>query len=470
MKKFINKSFLLQSPEAEELYFSFAADMPIFDYHCHLNPQQIADDISYDNLTKLWLDGDHYKWRAMRANGVDEKFITGDVSDKEKFYKWAETVPKTLRNPLYHWTHLELKKYFDIDDLLSLKTADAIWEKSKSFLANKNTHSCRNLMRQSNVEIVCTTDDPCDSLSAHKKIAEDKSFDISVLPTWRPDKAMAVENIVSFNLWVSSLEKVAEINIIDFSSFMNALEKRHAFFHDNGCRLSDHGIETMYSEDFSITEIKNIFQKVRDEKNLEVDEVLKFKSAMLLEFARMDNKRNWTQQFHLGALRNNNSFMFKKIGPDAGYDSMSDLNIAHPLARFLDKLNSNNELSKTILYNLNPCANEVLATMLGNFQDGKTPGKMQFGSGWWFLDQKDGMEKQIEALSQFGLLSRFVGMLTDSRSFVSYPRHEYFRRILCNILGNDMKNGLLPNDMELVGNMVKDISYNNAKNYFNFEL
>ena len=469
MKKiFINKSFLLQSPEAEELYFSYAADMPIIDYHCHLNPQEIADDISYDNLTKLWLAGDHYIWRAMRANGVNEKFITGDAADKEKFDKWAETIPKTLRNPLYHWAHLELKKYFDIDDLLSPKTADAIWEKSKNMLENKKTHSCRNLMKQSNVEIVCTTDDPCDSLSAHKQIAEDENFDIRVLPAWRPDKGMAVENPTSFNKWVDALEKAADMKITDFSSFVNALDIRHAFFHENGCRLSDHGIETTYAEDFSLIEIKNIFKKVRAGENIQAKEILKFKSAMLMEFARMDNKRNWTQQLHLGALRNNNSLMFQKLGPDTGYDSIGNWNIAQPLVRFLDKLNSKEELPKTILYNMNPCDNEVLATILGSFQDGITPGKMQFGSSWWFLDQKDGIEKQIEALSQVGLLSRFVGMLTDSRSFVSYPRHDYFRRILCNILGNDIINGLIPNDMELVGNMVSDICYNNAKTYFNF--
>jgi len=465
---FINKSFLLQTTEAEELYFSYAATMPIIDYHCHLNPQEIADDISYDNLTRLWLAGDHYKWRAMRANGIDEKFITGNSTDKEKFENWAKTVPKTLRNPLYHWAHLELKKYFDIDDLLSPKTVDVIWEKSNKMLSNENTHSCRNLMKQSNVEIVCTTDDPCDSLSAHKQIAEDESFDISVLPTWRPDKGMATENPVEFNKWVDELEKATDINITDFSSYMNALENRHSFFHENGCRLSDHGIETIYAENFSLTEIKNIFKKIRTEKNLETEEILKFKSAMLIEFARMDNKRNWTQQLHIGPLRNNNSLMFQKLGSDAGFDSIGDWNVAQPLSRFLDKLNSEGELPKTILYNMNPCNNEVLATMLGNFQDGKTPGKMQFGSAWWFLDQKDGMEKQIEVLSQIGLLSRFVGMLTDSRSFISYPRHDYFRRILCNILGTDMKNGLIPNDMELVGNMVKDICYNNAKKYFEF--
>jgi len=467
MKKFINKSFLLQTPEAEELFFSYAVDMPIIDYHCHLNPQQIAEDVSFDNLTQLWLAGDHYKWRAMRANGIDEKFITGDATDKEKFDKWAETVPKTLRNPLYHWTHLELKKYFDIDDLLSPKTADSIWEKSKTILANKKTHSCKNLMRQSNVEIVCTTDDPCDSLSAHKQIAADENFDICVLPTWRPDKGMAVENPVEFTKWVDALAEVSGINISDFSSYMDALENRHTFFHQMGCRLSDHGIETIYAEDFSLTEIKKIFDKVRAGKNLENEEILKFKSAMMIEFASLDNKRNWTQQLHLGALRNNNSLMFKKLGPDTGYDSIGDWDTASSLSKFFDRLNMKDELPKTIVYNLNPCDNEIIASMLGNFQDGKTPGKMQFGSAWWFLDQKDGMEKQIETLSQFGLLSRFVGMLTDSRSFVSYPRHDYFRRILCNILGNDIKNGLIPNDMELIGKMVSDICYNNAKAYFN---
>jgi len=468
MKNFINDSFLLQTKQAEEIYFSYAAKMPIIDYHCHLNPQAIADDISFENLTRLWLAGDHYKWRAMRANGIDEKFITGDADDKEKFNKWAETVPKVLRNPLYHWTHLELKKYFDVNELLSLKTADVIWEKANNLLANKKTHSCRNLMKQSNVEIVCTTDDPCDSLSAHKEIAECSEFDIKVLPTWRPDKGMGVENLSAFNEWVDKLEQVSGTDISDFSSYMEVLEGRHSFFDENGCKLSDYGIETIYAEEFSFSEIKNIFKKARERQLLEKEEILKFKSAMLLEFARMDNKTGWVMQLHTGALRNNNSLMFKKMGPDTGYDSINDERIADPLSRFFDKLNSTNELPKTIVYNLNPCHNEVIAAMLGNFQGGSVPGKMQFGSGWWFLDQKDGMEKQIEALSQFGLLSRFVGMLTDSRSFISYTRHDYFRRILCNIIGNDIKNGLIPNDLDLVGEMVSDICYHNAKEYFNF--
>jgi len=468
MKHFINESFLLQTDQAEKLYFSYAANMPIIDYHCHLNPQAIADNSSFENLTKLWLAGDHYKWRAMRANGINEKFITGNATDKEKFYKWAETVPNTLRNPLYHWTHLELKEYFDVNDLLSPKTAVAIWEKANNMLSNKKTHSCRNLMKNSNVEIVCTTDDPCDSLLSHKTIADSKDFDIRVLPTWRPDKGMAVENSSVFNEWVDKLEQVSGTTISDFSSYMSALENRHTFFHESGCRLSDHGMETIYAEDFSFSEIKSIFEKVRAKQLLTKDEILKFKSAMMLEFARMDNKKNWTMQLHIGVLRNNNSLMFKKIGPDAGFDSINDEQIAKPLSRFFDILNSNNELPKTIVYNLNPCYNEVITTMLGNFQDGIIPGKMQFGSGWWFLDQKDGMEKQIETLSQFGLLSRFIGMLTDSRSFISYPRHDYFRRILCNIIGNDIKSGLLPNDLDLIGEMVINICYHNAKNYLNF--
>ena len=468
MKNFINKSFLLQTAQAEEIYFSYAANMPIIDYHCHLNPQAIADNSSFENITELWLAGDHYKWRAMRANGINEKFITGNAGDKEKFDKWAETVPNTLRNPLYHWTHLELKEYFDINNLFSPKTADAIWEKANNILLNKKTHSCRNLMKHSNVEIVCTTDDPCDSLLPHKTIAECADFNIRVLPTWRPDKGMAVENSILFNEWVNKLEQVSGISISDFSSYMSALEKRHTFFHENGCRLSDHGMETIYAEDFSFSEIKNIFIKAREKQPLNKVETLKFKSAMMLEFARMDNKRNWTMQLHIGVLRNNNTLMFNKIGPDAGFDSMNDEQIAKPLAVFFDKLNSDNELPKTIVYNLNPCHNEVIASMLGNFQDSSVPGKMQFGSGWWFLDQKDGMEKQIETLSQFGLLSRFIGMLTDSRSFTSYPRHDYFRRILCNIIGNDIKKGLLPNDLDLIGEMVSNICYYNAKNYFNF--
>jgi len=467
-KTFINKKFMLQTAEAEKLYFAYAEKMPIIDYHCHLNPREIADDVSFDNISQLWLAGDHYKWRAMRANGIDEKYITGDADDKDKFLKWAETVPMTLKNPLFHWTHLELKKYFDIDDLLSPETADKIWEISKNILANKNTHSAKNLMRQSNVELVCTTDDPCDSLSAHRQIANDANFDIKVLPTWRPDKGMAVDDLKNFNEWVDKLGETVGKSISDFSDYINAIKSRHDFFNENGCKLSDHGIETVFAEKFTLSEVENIFKQARAGKKLSQEDILKFKSAMMIEFARMDFEKGWTQQLHIGALRNNNSLMYKKIGADAGFDSIADSQIAKPLSRFFDELNSTRILPKTIVYNLNPCYNEVIAAMIGNFQDGTTPGKMQFGSAWWFLDQKDGMEKQIETLAQFGLLSRFVGMLTDSRSFVSYPRHDYFRRILCNMLGSDINQGLIPDDIEFVGKMVSDICYYNAKKYFNF--
>lgn len=459
---------MLQTAEAEKLYFAYAEKMPIIDYHCHLNPREIADDVSFDNITQLWLAGDHYKWRAMRANGIDEKYITGDADDKDKFLKWAETVPMTLKNPLFHWTHLELKKYFDIDDLLSPETADKIWEISKNILANKNTHSAKNLMRQSNVELVCTTDDPCDSLSAHRQIANDANFDIKVLPTWRPDKGMAVDDLKNFNEWVDKLGETVGKSISDFSDYINAIKSRHDFFNENGCKLSDHGIETVFAEKFTLSEVENIFKQARAGKKLSQEDILKFKSAMMIEFARMDFEKGWTQQLHIGALRNNNSLMYKKIGADAGFDSIADSQIAKPLSRFFDELNSTRILPKTIVYNLNPCYNEVIAAMIGNFQDGTIPGKMQFGSAWWFLDQKDGMEKQIETLAQFGLLSRFVGMLTDSRSFVSYPRHDYFRRILCNMLGSDINQGLIPDDIEFVGKMVSDICYYNAKKYFNF--
>jgi len=468
MKNFMTEDFLLQTETAKILYHQHAAGMPVFDYHCHLPPQQIADDIQFENITRAWLYGDHYKWRAMRTNGVDEKFCTGNATDREKFQKWAWTVPYTLRNPLYHWTHLELKRYFGIDELLHPGTAEEIYDKCSDML-NTPAFSTRNMMRKMNVKAVCTTDDPVDSLEYHIKIAQD-GFEIKVLPTWRPDKAMATENIKSLNGWIDTLAEITAIDIKDFDSYMEAIRKRHAFFHEAGCRISDHGLETAYAEDYSATEIQNIFNKIRSNKELSSVEQLKFKSAMLVEFALMDHAKGWVQQFHLGALRNNNSRMMRALGPDTGFDSILDVEIAKPLAKFLDRLDTNNQLPKTILYNLNPRDNELIATMIGNFQDGSVPGKMQFGSGWWFLDEKDGMEKQIEALSNLGLLSRFVGMLTDSRSFLSYPRHEYFRRILCNLLGNDVENGLLPNDMLLLGQMVENICFNNAADYFSVSL
>jgi glucuronate isomerase len=440
--------------------------MPIFDYHCHINPKQIADDVRFENITQIWLYGDHYKWRAMRTNGVDEKYCTGNATDREKFDKWAETVPQTLRNPLFHWTHLELKKFFGIEKILSPETAREIWDLCNEKLKSPG-YSVRGIIRMANVHTICTTDDPVDSLEYHRQIKE-SGFEVHVLPAWRPDKAMAVENPAAFNQYIDLLAEVAGMDISTFDDLLSALDKRHAFFHKNGCRLSDHGLETAIAEDYTNAEIELIFTKIRIGKELSHFEIQQFKSAMLYEFGVMDHSRGWTQQFHIGALRNNNTRLFRKLGADVGFDSIGDFEIARPLSKLLDKLDIENKLSKTILYNLNPRDNELIGTMIGNFQDGSVPGKMQFGSGWWFLDQKDGMEKQMNALSNLGLLSRFVGMLTDSRSFLSYTRHEYFRRTLCNLLGNDVENGEIPNDMELLGQMVENISFNNAKNYFNF--
>ena len=467
MKPFMDKDFLLHSKTAQDLYHKHAAKMPIFDYHCHINPQQIADDVRFENITQIWLYGDHYKWRAMRTNGIDERYCTGDASDWEKFEKWAETVPYTLRNPLFHWTHLELKKFFGIDKILSPATAREIWDECNAKL-NTPGYSVRGIIRMANVDTICTTDDPVDSLNYHRQIKE-SGFEVNVLPAWRPDKAMAVENGAVYNEYLDKLAKAAAKEIKSFSDLMTALDNRHQFFHDNGCRLSDHGLETAIAEDYTNVEIEKIFGNIRGGAELSLVEILKFKSAMLYEFGILDHSRGWTQQFHIGALRNNSTRLFNKLGADVGLDSIGDFEIARPLSKLLDRLDLNNKLAKTVLYNLNPRDNELMATMIGNFQDGSVPGKMQFGSGWWFLDQKDGMEKQINALSNLGLLSRFVGMLTDSRSFLSYTRHEYFRRTLCNILGNDVENGEIPNDMELLGNMVENICFNNAKEYFNFE-
>jgi glucuronate isomerase len=466
---FLTEDFLLQSKTARALYHEYAEKMPIYDYHCHLPTKQIAVDHRFDNLTQAWLYGDHYKWRAMRTNGVDEKYITGDVSDYEKFEKWAQTVPCCLRNPLYHWTHMELKNPFGIKDkLLGPETAEEIYE-SVSEMLRSPEFSTRNIMRKMNVKLVCTTEGPLDTLEHHKKIRADK-FEVKVHTAWRPDQAMATEDLKALKTFIEKLSSTCNIEITDFTSYIEALRQRHDYFHQNGCRLSDHGIETVYAEDYTDSEIKKIFEKILQSKKLDSIEILKFKSAMLVEFALMDHEAGWVQQFHLGALRNNNTRLLKTLGPDTGFDSIGDFEIARSLSKFLDKLDTGNQLAKTILYNLNPRDNELIATMIGNFQDGSVPGKMQIGSAWWFLDQKNGMEEQINALSNMGLLSRFVGMLTDSRSFLSYPRHEYFRRILCNMLGNDVEKGFLPNDMKLLGNMVEDISFNNAKEYFPMEL
>ena len=465
---YITEDFLLETEAARRLYHEYAENMPILDYHCHLDPRDIASDRRWTNLSAIWLASDHYKWRAMRANGVAERYCTGNASDREKFEKWADTMPYLLRNPLYQWTHMELKRYFGISDrLLGPGTARSIWEECNLQLA-KPGFSARGIMKRSRVLMVCTTDDPIDSLEHHKAIAKDASFDIAVLPTWRPDKGMAVENPQHFNIWMDRLAAAADTDIRDFNSYMEAIRKRHAFFHANGCRLSDHGLETAYAEDYTDTQIKNIFHNLRGGKELTQDETLKFKSAMLYEFGILDHESGWTQQFHFGPLRNNNCRMFKSVGPDSGFDSIGDFELGRPLARFLDRLDGEGKLPKTILYNINPRDNALMATMAGNYQDGSVPGKMQYGSAWWFLDQKDGIESQLETLSQMGLLSRFVGMLTDSRSFLSYTRHEYFRRILCNVLGNDIASGVIPNDLELAGRMVRDICYNNAAKYFGF--
>ena len=466
-KCFNDENFLLQSAAAERLYHDHAAKMPIIDYHCHLNPEYVASDHRFRSLAEIWLDGDHYKWRAMRTNGVAECYCTGDASDWEKFEKWAETVPYTMRNPLYHWTHLELKTAFGVDKLLNPSSAREIYDHCSALLQQPE-YSARGLMRRYNVEVVCTTDDPIDSLEHHIKCRED-GFECKVLPTWRPDKAMAVESPSAFKAYIDRLAEVSGVEIRSFQTLLDALQVRHRFFESVGCRLSDHGIEEFYAEDYTTSEIETIFAKVYGGEELSDTEIRKYKSAMLVEFGVMDYESGWTQQFHFGPIRNNNSRMMAAVGVDTGFDSMGDLNQAKSMAKYLDRLDVQGKLTKTILYNINPCDNEMVATMIGNFQDGITPGKIQFGSGWWFLDQKDGMERQMNTLSLLGLLSRFVGMLTDSRSFLSYPRHEYFRRTLCNLIGNDIEQGLLPaSEMAFLGQMVENISYNNAKAYFNF--
>ncbi|MBS1653674.1 MAG: glucuronate isomerase [Bacteroidetes bacterium] len=468
MKKFLDENFLLKTKTAQQLYHEFAKEMPIIDYHCHLPPQQIAEDIKFENLTQVWLYGDHYKWRAMRTNGIHESYCTGNKSDWEKFQKWSETVPYTLRNPLYHWTHLELQRYFDVYDVLSPATARKIYDECTAKLRTPD-YSVRNLLRKMNVKLVCTTDDPVDSLEFHKQIREDE-FEIPILPAFRPDNAMNVSDPAKFNQYIGKLEAATNITISSFDDFLYALQNRHDFFASMGCNVSDHGLEEIYAEDFTGSEIDAIFNKVHAGKQLNDSEQNKFKSAMLLHFAEWDWEKGWIQQFHLGALRNNNSRMMQTLGPDTGWDSIGDFSQGRAIARFLDKLDSGNKLAKTILYNLNPADNELMATMIGNFNDGSVAGKVQWGSAWWFLDQKDGMTKQINALSNMGLLSKFVGMLTDSRSFLSYPRHEYFRRLLCDLFGDEIENGELPADINWVGKIVQDICFNNNRNYFNWQL
>ena len=471
MKKFNDENFLLETKTAQDLYHNHAAKMPIIDYHCHLIPQMVAENKRFDSIAQIWLMGDHYKWRAMRSNGVNERFCTGkDTTDWEKFEKWAETVPYTFRNPLYHWTHLELKTAFGIEETLNPTNARAIFDKCNDLIANDAKFTPRGLMEHYNVELVCTTDDPVDTLEYHDVVAADPTCKTRMIPAWRPDAAMNIE-AATFKAYVEKLSAVSGVEIKTFADMIAALQKRHDFFASKGCKLSDHGIEEFYDEPYTDAEIDAILDKALSGKDVTVEEQRKYKHAFLKEMAIMDYEAGWTQQFHYGAIRNNNTLMFNKLGADTGFDSIGEFTTAKAMSHFLDELNVQGKLAKTILYNLNPCANEVIATMLGNFQDGSCPGKIQWGSGWWFLDQKDGMEKQMNALSVLGLLSRFVGMLTDSRSFLSYPRHEYFRRTLCNLVGKDIENGLIPfegYEEQRVRQMIEDICYNNAKQYFKF--
>lgn len=465
MKKFLDEHFLLHTSTAQRLYHEFAKDLPIIDYHNHLPPDQIAADHQFENITQAWLYGDHYKWRAMRANGVDESYCTGTKTDYEKFEQWAATVPYTLRNPLYHWTHLELQRYFDVHKLLAPNTAKAVYEDCSAKLASPG-YSVHNLLRKMNVEMLCTTDDPTDDLAYHKQISG-SGFNIKVLPAFRPDKAMAVENPTVYNAYINKLEAVTNTSIQTLDDLLAALQQRVDYFTLHGCMISDHGLENAIAEAYTHQQAAGIFLKVRQGVAVQKDEVLAFKSLMLVELAKMYHAKNWVQQYHIGAIRNNNSRAMRQLGPDTGWDSIGNSITAASLSRFLDMLDSSNQLARTIIYNLNPADNAMMATMIGNFNDGSSTGKIQWGSGWWFLDQKDGMTQQINALSNMGLLSRFVGMLTDSRSFLSFPRHEYFRRILCNIFGDDIEKGELPGDIAWTGKIIQDICYNNAKGYFN---
>ncbi len=467
MKTFLTDDFLLTTPTARALYHDIAKTLPIFDYHCHLPPAQIAEDHRFADLCEIWLAGDHYKWRAMRTNGVHERFCTGDAPPREKFLAWAATVPATLRNPLYHWTHLELLRFFGIDDLLDSSTANAIWEKANAALAGPD-FSVNGIFAKCRVALTCTTDDPVDDLAAHRAF-QGKS-PTRMYPAFRPDKALFVHRPDVFCPWVDRLAACSGLACGDLAGFLAAIEARHTFFHENGCRLSDHGLDACPWAPCSEEEAARIYAKARNGEAATAAEAEKFGTYVMLFFGRLDARRGWVKQLHVGALRNNNTRLLGKLGPDTGFDSIGDHSQAVSLSRYLDALDSTDELPRTILYNLNPADNYVFATMIGNFQDGSIPGKIQYGSGWWFLDQKEGMEWQLNALSNLGLLSRFVGMLTDSRSFLSYSRHEYFRRILCNLLGSEVDRGELPHDMDLLGGLVSDVCFHNARRFFDMEI
>ncbi len=466
MKPFIHDDFLLQSDAARSLYHTYAQAEPIYDYHCHLPQKLIAENHRFADLAEIWLGGDHYKWRAMRANGTAERVCTGDASPREKFDAWCAAVPHTLGNPLYHWSHLELKRYFGLDVIISPATADTIWREANAKLATMRVH---DILAANQVAVICTTDDPADPLADHARIAE-LGLKTRVYPTFRPDKALGVNAPAAYNAWLERLGGEAGMKVATFDDLLAALKKRHYDFHAVGCRLSDHGLETALSEPCTHAEAKAIFDAARAGRAASPAEWAKFGSYLMLEFGRWDAAKGWTKQLHLGALRNNNARLLKELGPDTGFDSIGDFPQARALGRYLDALDSTGELPRTVLYNLNPADNYVFATMIGNFQDGSIPGKIQFGSGWWFLDQKEAMEWQLNALANLGLLSRFVGMLTDSRSFLSYTRHEYFRRVLCNQLGARVKSGELPDDLAHVGGMVKNICFANARAYFRLGL
>lgn len=465
MKPFIHENFLLGNKTAEKLYHMYSVNQPIIDFHCHLSPAFIAEDHQFTNLTQAWMEGDHYKWRAMRTNGINEKYCTGNGSDAEKFKKWAETVPATVGNPLYHWTHLELARYFNITELLSPSTAVGIYEKASAMLQSKE-FSTRSILRKMKAEVICTTDDPTDNLEHHKKLKN--SFELKILPTFRPDNAIKTEDPEKLKAYILKLELASGTQIRNFESLIEALDKRHKFFHDMGGRLSDHGLERFYFSSFTSVEIERILKNLLKGETISFEETEKYKTAVMLELCKLNHKRGWTQQFHVGAMRNNNARMFRQMGPDTGWDSIGIAQDPMKISKFLSELDNNEQLAKTILYNLSPADNEMMITMAGNFNDGSSAVKVQYGAAWWFLDQKCGMEKHLSDLAALGLLRRFIGMVTDSRSFLSYPRHEYFRRLVCNYIGEEVEKGLIPDEEDILKPMIEGISYKNAKEYFGF--